>query len=170
MQAPSIKPKFFYGWVVVGVTIAVSLLAAGICSAPGVMLVPMQVDTTWGRDTISFAVSLGIFIFGFGSPLAGWLITKFGIRLVMLLGLLIVPPTIALCADAFGKKNVGIVYGWVFCAHQVGGALASWMGGYTRVQLDSYTFAFVTAGALAMAAGIFSLRIRRGAAAQPALV
>jgi MFS family permease len=43
-----------------------------------------------------------------------------------------VPPTTALVADNFGRRNVGTVYGWVFCSHQVGAALAAWMGGMTR--------------------------------------
>ena len=29
------------------------------------------------------------------------------------------PPTVALCADAFGRRNVGIVYGWVFAPAHV---------------------------------------------------
>ncbi|WP_157463389.1 MFS transporter, partial [Deinococcus pimensis] len=40
-----------------------------------------------------------------------------------------VPPTTALVADRFGRANVGTVYGWVFFAHQLGAALAAWLGG-----------------------------------------
>ena len=43
-----------------------------------------------------------------------------------------VPPTVALCADAFGRRNVGIVYGWVFAAHMFGAALAAWVAGVVR--------------------------------------
>ena len=35
----------------------------------------------------------------------------------------------ALVADNFGRRNVGTVYGWVFCAHQIGAAMAAWGGG-----------------------------------------
>jgi MFS family permease len=79
-----------------------------------------------------------------------------------------VPPTSALVADAFGRQNVGTVFGWVFCAHQVGAALAAWLGGVARESLGSYTLAFLTAGALAGAAVIMSLRIRRGLTPQMA--
>lgn len=72
-----------------------------------------------------------------------------------------VPPTTALVADNFGRRNVGTVYGWVFCAHQVGAASAAWLGGVARDTMGDYWLAFLVAGAIAVAAGILSLRIGR---------
>lgn len=72
-----------------------------------------------------------------------------------------VPPTISLVADTFGRRQVGIIYGWVFCAHHIGAALAAWLGGVTRESMGSYGMAFFAAGVLAMAAGILALRIQR---------
>jgi sugar phosphate permease len=72
-----------------------------------------------------------------------------------------VPPTTALVADNFGRRNVGTVYGWVFCSHQVGAALAAWGGGLARDWLGSYALAFLVAGALAMAGAMLALRIQR---------
>ncbi|MBX3011626.1 MAG: MFS transporter [Caldilineaceae bacterium] len=71
-----------------------------------------------------------------------------------------VPPTTALVADTFGRRNVGTVYGWVFCSHQVGAALAAWLGGVTRDLFGDYLLAFLVAGAIAMLAALLSLRIR----------
>lgn len=71
-----------------------------------------------------------------------------------------VPPTTALTADTFGRANVGTVYGWIFCAHQVGAALASWLGGVTRDALGSYGPAFLASAVLAVAAGALALGIR----------
>jgi MFS family permease len=79
-----------------------------------------------------------------------------------------VPPTTALVADAFGRENVGTVFGWVFCAHQVGASLAAWLGGVARESLGSYSVAFLAAGVLAGVATLMSLRIRRGLALQAA--
>ena len=45
-----------------------------------------------------------------------------------------VPPTVALVADNFGRHNVGIVYGWVFAAHQAGAAVAALAAGIVREQ------------------------------------
>lgn len=82
--------RFFYGWVVVGITVVVLLLAAGVRSAPGVMLDAQLIDTTWSRTLISSSVSLGLFIFGLGAPFAGGLIARFGPRLIALIGLLLI--------------------------------------------------------------------------------
>ncbi len=72
-----------------------------------------------------------------------------------------VPPTTALVADNFGRRNVGTVYGWVFCSHQVGAACAAWMGGLARDSFGDYGLAFFVAGTLAVAGALLALRINR---------
>jgi sugar phosphate permease len=72
-----------------------------------------------------------------------------------------VPPTVALVADRFGRAHVGAVFGWVFLAHQVGAALASFIGGVARDSLGDYTAAFLGAGVLAILASLMVLVIRR---------
>src|SRR3712207_6268047 len=72
-----------------------------------------------------------------------------------------VPPTVALVADRFGRANVGAVFGWVFFGHQIGAALASYLGGLVRVSLGDYTAAFLGAGVLALLASLMVLVIRR---------
>jgi MFS family permease len=78
-----------------------------------------------------------------------------------------VPPTISLVADTFGRRQVGIIYGWVFCAHHIGAALAAWLGGVTRESVGSYGMAFIAAGILAVLAGMLALRIQRRVAVAP---
>ena len=72
-----------------------------------------------------------------------------------------VPPTAALAADRFGRERVGIVFGWIFCAHQLGAAFAAWAAGASRGWFGSYTVAFVSAGLLCLVAAGLSLRVRR---------
>jgi sugar phosphate permease len=72
-----------------------------------------------------------------------------------------VPPTVALVADAFGRHNVGVVYGWVFAAHQLGAAIAAFAAGIIREHVGDYTAAFVAAGWIAIVAGFAALAIRR---------
>lgn len=74
-----------------------------------------------------------------------------------------VPPTTVLVADLFGRKNVGPVYGWVYCAHQIGAALAAWLGGVARASLGDYGLAFLIAGVIGLAGGLLALRINRQA-------
>lgn len=57
-----------------------------------------------------------------------------------------VPPTVALAADAFGRQNIGVVYGWIFAAHQFGAAVAALAAGLVRDRVGDYAPAFVAAG------------------------
>ena len=72
-----------------------------------------------------------------------------------------VPPTVTLVADRFGRLNVGAVFGWVFLSHQVGAALASYLGGVARDSLGDYTLAFLAAGVLAILASLMAYLINR---------
>jgi sugar phosphate permease len=72
-----------------------------------------------------------------------------------------VPPTVALAADRFGAQRVGVVFGWIFAAHQIGAAFAAWAGGASRTWTGSYTAAFVGAGVCCLLASGLSLRIER---------
>jgi MFS family permease len=71
-----------------------------------------------------------------------------------------VPPTAALAADTFGRERVGIVFGWIFAAHQFGAAAAAWVAGATRGWFGSYTFAFVSAGATCLLASLLVTQIK----------
>ncbi len=91
---------------------------------------------------------------------AGWALVLFAI-FYGLDWVATVPPTVKLTADAFGKERVGIVFGWVFAAHQIGAASAAWAAGATRQWTGTYNYAFVGAGALCLLAAGLSLRIGR---------
>jgi sugar phosphate permease len=70
-----------------------------------------------------------------------------------------VPPTVALTAGAFGRERVGVVFGWIFGAHQLGAAVAAWGAGAARTWLGDYQSAFVTAGLLSLVASGLVIRI-----------
>jgi MFS family permease len=72
-----------------------------------------------------------------------------------------VPPTIALCRKIAGPERVGVVFAWVFCAHQFGAAFAAWGAGFSRSWLGSYEPAFLIAGALGVSAAMLSLLVGR---------
>ncbi|MCW1966845.1 MAG: MFS transporter [Anaerolineae bacterium] len=78
-----------------------------------------------------------------------------------------VPPTIALAADSFGRRNAGVIYGWAFCAHSLGAALSAYLGGVTRDALGNYGPAFIAAGVLGICAAVLALRITRPASLKP---
>ena len=71
-----------------------------------------------------------------------------------------VPPTIALCRQAFGDR-APIVFGWVFASHQIGAAIAATGAGLIRDHLGAYTAAWYVAGALCFAAAAMSMSIAK---------
>lgn len=89
-SGPPIRFRFHYGWFVVGLTFCVLLVAAGIRSAPGVLIGPMETDMGWSATTISTAIAINIVLFGLMGPFAAALMQSAGVRRTMLLGLGIV--------------------------------------------------------------------------------
>ena len=72
-----------------------------------------------------------------------------------------VPPTINLTADRFGRQSVGAIYGWISLSHQIGGAIAAFLGGYVYIWLGNYNAAFLSAGVTAVIAAGLALNVRR---------
>jgi sugar phosphate permease len=72
-----------------------------------------------------------------------------------------VPPTVRLAADSFGKRNVGIVFGWVSAAHQLGAATMAFAAGALRTVFGSYQVSFMSAGLLCLVAAGLVIRIGR---------
>ncbi|XDF33374.1 MFS transporter [Paracidovorax avenae] len=72
-----------------------------------------------------------------------------------------VPPTVKLTAQHFGPQKVGLVFGWIFAAHQLGAATAAWGAGLTRTLLLTYTPALYGAGLACLAAAGMAMVIGR---------
>lgn len=70
-----------------------------------------------------------------------------------------VPPTVRLTADIFGKRNVGLMFGWIAAAHQLGAATAAFGAGAVRTWLGGYQVAFMTSGLLCLLAAGLVIRI-----------
>jgi len=74
-----------------------------------------------------------------------------------------VPPTVALTADTFGRARVGVVFGWIFAAHQLGAGIAALAAGAVETVFGTYAPAFVGAALLSLVAAFLSTRIARPA-------
>jgi MFS family permease len=106
--------KLYYGWVVVAVTAIALILAAGVRSAPGVFVLPIQEDfPSWKRAAISFAISIGLVMYGFGGPLSGWLMDRFGPRRIVFAGLLITALSMALSAGIQQRWQLDVLFGFL---------------------------------------------------------
>ena len=70
-----------------------------------------------------------------------------------------VPPTVRLTAQKFGPERANLVFGWIFCGHQLGSAVAAFAAGLSRTFLATYLPAFFAAGALCLIASLAALAI-----------
>src|SRR5665213_489313 len=79
------KPRIHYGWIVVGVTFFVLLVASGVRGAPSVLIVPLEHEFGWSRAGISLPISIGLLVYGIVGPFSAALIDRFGMRKLVLL-------------------------------------------------------------------------------------
>jgi Sugar phosphate permease len=79
-----------------------------------------------------------------------------------------VPPTVKLTAENFGRDKANIVFGWIFTAHQLGAATATFGAGYIRTDYETFLPAVYIAGFMCLLAAIAVLGVRKGA--RPAMV
>jgi MFS family permease len=75
---------FYYGWFIVALSFLANLTAAGIRSAPSVLIHPFEAEFGWSRTAIASAASLNLLLLGLFAPLGGWLIDRIGARRVIL--------------------------------------------------------------------------------------
>ena len=73
-----------------------------------------------------------------------------------------VPPTVRLLSRLVGSERIGIMVAWITVIHQVGGALAAYLGGVLRIAFGTYLEAFMLAGLLCIGAALMVLLIGAG--------
>jgi MFS family permease len=75
------RPRVYYGWYVLGVTMLGAFLAAGTSQLfMSVMLKPLAEDFGQSRSAIAGIATVGSTCAGLLSPLVGWLADRYGPR------------------------------------------------------------------------------------------
>jgi len=78
------KTPFFYGWVIVGAAGASQFARNAVASLTlSVFIYPMAQDLGWSRTLIAGAASVGGLAAMGASPITGWLIDRYGARIVL---------------------------------------------------------------------------------------
>jgi len=113
-------------YIVVGVTFLALLIAAGLRSAPAVMMVPLELHFGWDRATISFSAAVGIFLYGLVGPFAAALMMTLGIKRTMLGGLALM--SAATFASLWMTAPWHYVLTWGVLSGVGSGAVASVLG------------------------------------------
>jgi sugar phosphate permease len=140
--------------------------AAGLLAAMGVFNIVGTAGSGWLSDHLDNRVLLAVYYSLRGLSLMYLpfsFVSFYGLSLFTIFygldWLASVPPTVRLSADIFGKEKAGIMIGWIYAFHQLGGAAAAFFGGAARSDLGSYLEAFVIAGLLCFAAATMVLFI-----------
>ncbi|MDQ0472696.1 MFS transporter [Labrys wisconsinensis] len=115
-----------YAFVVVGVIFLALLIAAGLRSAPSVMMVPLEQAFGWRRDTISFSAALGIFLYGLVGPFAAALMERVGLRRTVMASLVLMAGSTAL--SLLMREPWQLIATWGVFSGIGSGAVASVLG------------------------------------------
>jgi MFS family permease len=124
MSSAAARPH--YAFVVLAVTFLALLAAAGLRAAPSVLIVPLQLAFGWDRATVSTAAGVGIFLYGLVGPFAAALMQSFGIKKVLLGGLVLMAS--ATFASLFMREAWQYIATWGVISGVGSGAVASVLG------------------------------------------
>lgn len=88
-QSTETQSRFFYGYIVVAVAFFIMVVMIGAANTYGVFLKPMLTEFGWSRGVISGALSVSHMVRGLLSIAMGGLTDRFGPRLVLTLGAIV---------------------------------------------------------------------------------
>ncbi|MCC2673320.1 MAG: putative transporter [Ramlibacter sp.] len=83
-------PGWYFGWNIVAAATVLTLLSVGLRLGTGPFFLPIASDLGFSRSLLSTIIAVGMMCYGLAMPLAGQLIARFGTRLVLVLGTILV--------------------------------------------------------------------------------
>jgi MFS family permease len=105
--------RLHYGWVVLGITFFAILVAAGMRSVTGVIMIPLENEYGWSRADISLAFAINLTIYGFSGPfIAAWM-EKLGVRKIMAYAMFVLVLGIGLSLTMTRVWHLHIIWGVV---------------------------------------------------------
>lgn len=100
-----------YGWVMVALGALITCVAVGAMFSLAVFLEPMTRDTGWSRAAISGAMTLNFLAMGFAGFAWGAASDRFGARIVVLAGAVLLGLGLALASRATSPLEFQLAYG-----------------------------------------------------------
>jgi sugar phosphate permease len=85
-----------YAWIVAAVTFLILLATAGVRATPAILMVPLEHEFGWTRAAISGAIAINIALYGLIGPFAASLMSRYGLRRVVLSALALLAAAVAL--------------------------------------------------------------------------
>ncbi|WP_027145777.1 MFS transporter [Mesorhizobium sp. WSM3626] len=100
-----------YRWVIVAAGALMSCVAIGTMFSLAIFLEPMAIDTHWSRAGISSAMTLNFLVMGLGGFAWGALSDRFGARIVVTIGAVLLGLALVLASRAGSLLTFQITYG-----------------------------------------------------------
>jgi MFS family permease len=100
-----------YRWVIIGVGALITCVAAGAMFSLAVFLQPMSLSTGWSRAGISSAMTLNFLTMGIAGFVWGNLSDRFGARIVVLCGAVLLGLALVLASQASSLTEFQLIYG-----------------------------------------------------------
>ena len=72
--------RIHYAWIVAAAAFLVLLVASGVRSVPTVFIVPIETEFGWSRASLSFAVAIGLLMYGLLGPFSAAFMDRIGLR------------------------------------------------------------------------------------------
>jgi len=127
------QSRFFYGWVIVGISVVSLVLIYGIRHSFSVFFPPILEEFGWSRGSTAVMYSMNILVYGLLGPVAGGLADRWNPARVIPLGIAILALATASCAFATELWHFYLLFGVLmpvgtaFCGWPVlGPSLANW--------------------------------------------
>jgi MFS family permease len=116
------RPKFFYGYVILALCFANMIVMRGVNGAFGVYYLALLDEFSWSRSDGATVASANFFVYAVASPLVGLAFDRFGPRLLMPLGALLVGVGLVISSFASSLWELYVSYGIITALGQ--GALS----------------------------------------------
>jgi MFS family permease len=100
-----------YPWIIVALGGVMGCVAAGAMFSLAVFLEPLSRDTGWSRAAVSGAMSLNFVVMGLGAFGWGWASDRFGARVVVLAGSVLLGLALVLASRATSLLEFQLTYG-----------------------------------------------------------
>ena len=100
-------------WGIVGAGALITWLAMGALLSLPVFLAPISADTGWSRGGIGFAMTLNFLTMGLSSAVWGGLSDRYGPRMILVFGVLLLGAGLALASRATSLLAFQAIYGLV---------------------------------------------------------
>jgi MFS family permease len=105
------RPKFFYGYVILALCFANMVVMRGVNGAFGVYYLAFLENFAWSRSDGASVASINFLVYAFASPLVGLAFDRLGPRLLMPLGALLVGGGLVLSSFANSLVGLYVSYG-----------------------------------------------------------